>query len=363
MKRIGFLIPVAFILILGTHCASTGGIPQETAGFELALITDYGSVDDNSFIRGAWEGLVRYAREKNITHKYYRPSVQNDAAYLEAIDLAVRDGAKIIVAPGVLFETAVYTAQERYPDTRFILVDSVPRNPENGEYKTGNNTVSILYAEDQAGFLAGYAAVKDGYRRLGFMGGMAVPTVARFGYGFIQGIEYAAGELGLGPGAVTVNYHYTGDFAATPETQALAASWYNAGTEVVFAAGGAVGNSVIAAAEQTGKKVIGVDTDQSVESATVITSAMKGLRVSVYACIFNSYAGRFQGGQTLVFSAVNSGVGLPMETSKFNSFSIADYDAVIQKMVDGNIPRIEFLSSEGSMTPASELITVVTEFN
>jgi len=190
---------------------------------------------------------------------------------------------------------------------------------------------------------------------------MAVPAVVRFGYGFVQGAEYAARELGLAAGSITVNYHYTGGFAATPEAQTLAASWYNNGVDVIFACGGAVGNSVMAAAEQAGKKVIGVDVDQSGESRTVITSAMKGLQASVYACIADFYAGRFPGGQTLVFSAANDGVGLPMATSKFDTFSRADYDAIYKKLVDGVVPRMENLDSEGSPRVVPVSITRVTE--
>ena len=190
---------------------------------------------------------------------------------------------------------------------------------------------------------------------------MAVPAVVRFGYGFIQGAEFAARELQLSDGAITVNYHYTGGFAATPEAQTLAASWYNNGVDVIFACGGAVGNSVMAAAEQAGKKVIGVDVDQSGESPTVITSAMKGLQASVYACISDYYNGRFPGGQTLVFSATNDGVGLPMDTSKFQTFSKADYDAIYQQLVIRSIPRMEDLDPEGSPRVVPVTITRVTE--
>jgi len=228
------------------------------------------------------------------------------------------------------------------------MLDSIPRSAAGSVFRTGNNTLSILYAEDQAGFLAGYAAVMDGYRKLGFMGGMAVSSVIRFGYGFIQGAEYAAEQLKLAPGSITLNYHYTGDFIASPQTQALAASWYGSGTEVIFACGGALGSSVMAAAEQAGKKVIGVDVDQSGESPSVITSAMKGLQASVYSSVATFYAGRFPGGQAHVFSAANNGVGLPMETSRFTKFGRTDYNAIFQKLSIGDIPRIEQLDKTGS---------------
>ncbi len=355
MKKI---IAAVLIFILAFSLAACGGNtpPAESqadggsevaapppAGdtFELALITDLGTIDDKSFNQGAWEGLVQYADENNITHKYYQPTEQSDDAYLAAIELAVKGGAKLIVTPGFLFEYPIFVAQDRYPDVKFVLVDGTPHNPEYTEFKTGDNTVGILYAEEQAGFLAGYAAVKDGMTKLGFMGGMAVPAVVRYGYGFVQGADAAAVELGLGAGAIAINYHYTGGFAATPEAQAMAASWYNDGVQVIFACGGAVGNSVMAAAEQANAKVIGVDVDQSGESATVISSAMKGLKVSVYDCVKAYYDGKFPGGQVLVFGADNDGIGLPMESSKFTTFTKADYDAVYAKLVAGSVTIVK----------------------
>jgi len=349
MKKICLtVIAVVMIITVGSCKRNERQARSSGETFDLALVTDIGTIDDKSFNQGSWEGLVQYAREKNISHKYYQPSEQSDDAYLTTIDLAVRGGAKLIVTPGFLFEVPIFFAQDRYPNVHFVLVDGTPHSADYSTFRTGNNVVGVHYAEDQAGFLAGYAAVKDGNRRLGFVGGMAVPAVVRFGYGFIQGAEYAAQELKLPAGSVTINYHYTGHFSATPEVQTLAASWYNSGIEIIFACGGAVGNSVMAAAEQAGKKVIGVDVDQSSESSSVITSAMKGLQVSVYSCISDFYAGKFPGGQSLVFSAANDGVGLPMASSKFSSFSQSDYNTIFRKLAANEIPRMDNLSDDGS---------------
>ena len=166
------------------------------------------------------------------------------------------------------------------------------------------------------------------------MGGMAVPAVIRYGYGFVQGADAAAAEDGTN---VEVMYNYTGAFAATPEAQAMAASWYQNGTEVIFGCGGAVGNSVMAAAEEANAKVIGVDVDQASESATVITSAMKFLSNAVYDGVKAYYDGSFPGGATTTFTAENDGIGLPMETSKFDKFTQEDYDAVYKKLAGGEV--------------------------
>ncbi|MDR0502857.1 MAG: BMP family ABC transporter substrate-binding protein [Treponema sp.] len=319
--------------------------------FELALITDTGSIDDNSFNHGCWQGIMQYSRERFVPHKYYQPEGHAISDLLAAIDLAVKDGAKIIITPSVTFENTVFMAQERYPNVNFILVDGIPHSGAgDSSYKTGSNTSCVLFAEDQAGFLAGYAAVMDGYRTLGFFGGELIPPVNRFGCGFIQGVEFAAETLALAPGSVTMNYIYTGSFLPSPEAQDLAASWYESGTEIIFACGGAIGKSVIAAAEKAGKKVIGVDVDQSRDSETVVTSAMKGLQSAVYTSIVNYYNGRFPGGRMQVFCAANRGIGLPMQNSRFQHFNISEYNAIYQKMINGDIPRIEKLDNTGSPT-------------
>jgi basic membrane protein A len=311
----------------------------QSDAFELALITDLGTIDDRSFNQGSWEGVVQYATENNIAHKYYKPADQGDDAYLNAIDLAVQGGAKVIVTPGYLFEVPIFQAQDIYKNVKFVLLDGTPNNGNYDafESKIGDNTVAITYAEEQSGFLAGYAAVIDGYRKLGFMGGMAVPAVIRFGHGYIQGADYAAAELGLAAGSVSVNYYYTGTFAPAPEISAMAAAWYNDGIEVIFSCGGGICFSIFPAADNSGNVVIGVDGDQSGESPTVITSAMKLLTKSVYDKIVQFYNGSFPGGQAEIYSAANLGVGLPMETSKFKTFTQAQYDAVYAKLQDGTI--------------------------
>lgn len=320
--------------------------------YDLALITDIGTIDDKSFNQGAWEGVVAYAEANNVTHKYYKPTEKSTDAYLAAIDLAVNAGAKTIVTPGFLFEEPIYIAQDIYPDVNFILLDGEPHSADYADYRTEKNVMPILYAEQEAGFLAGYAVVKAGYTKLGFMGGMAVPAVIRYGYGFVQGAEKAAEELGISE--ITMNYHYTGGFDATPEAQTLAASWYNDGVEVIFGCGGAVGNSVMAAAEAAGKFVVGVDVDQSSESETVITSAMKGLSASVEAAIASIYAGEFKGGETAVFSAANNGVQLPMATSKLNDFDQAAYDDLFAKIVSG-----EYVINADTAADVTTLGTIV----
>lgn len=218
--------------------------------------------------------------------------------------------------------------------------------------------MSIFYAEEQAGYLAGYAAVTEGYTQLGFMGGIAVPAVIRYGYGFIQGADAAAKEMGLEKDAVSVKYTYVGNFDASPENNAKAAAWYNEGTELIFACGGGVGNSVMKAAEAANKVVIGVDVDQSGESETVITSAMKNLGDSVYNAIASYYDGSFEGGQSVTLSAKDDGVELPMGTSKFKVFTQEMYDALYAKLKDGTVEVANDTAAADAAGLPTEIVTV-----
>jgi len=194
-----------------------------------------------------------------------------------------------------------------------------------------------LYAEHESGFLAGYAAVMDGYRELGFTGGVPVPAVVRFGHGFIQGAEYAAASLGLPEGEVSIRFHYFGGFAPAPEHVAFAQAWFAAGVEVIFAAAGGAGGSVISAAEAAGGYVIGVDVDQSGDSDVVITSAMKALANSVYNLLGHYAVGTFPGGRIEMFDAASDGVALPMENSRFRQFTQAQYDAIFAQLASGAV--------------------------
>ena len=327
------------------------------SGVEIALVTDVGTIDDKSFNQGSWEGVVKFAEEKGISHKYYQPAEKSNEAITQTIELAIKGGAKTIVCPGYLFEVPVYNMQQKYPDVQFIIIDGTPQDG-SGNYEVAENTEAIFFSEEQAGFLAGYGAVIDGYRNLGFMGGIAVPAVIRYGYGFVQGAEYAGKELGLKPGEITMNYTYVGDFDASPDHTAKAAAWYNEGVEIIFGCGGGVGNSVMKAAETADKKVIGVDVDQSVESETVITSAMKNLQNAVYKTLGEIYDGTFAGGRTVNLGAATNDILLPMETSKFQVFNEEQYNAIYTKVSNKEIELKDEKAAEKPDALGTEIVSV-----
>ncbi len=362
MKIKKLLAVLLVVALLATSAVLLAACNKGEETYEIALITDKGNIDDKSFNQGAWEGVVEYAEANKISHKYYKPQDATNEAYLAAIDLAVAGGAKIVVTPGFLFETPIFNAQTKYPNVKFILLDGAPNNgvygPDHVE-RTDANVASVFYAEEEAGFLAGYAAVKDGNTKLGFMGGMAVPAVQAFGYGYLQGAEQAAKEMSLADGAISVKYHYTGDFAETPKNKTTAATMYTGGTEIIFACGGSVGKSVMSAAAEAEKKVIGVDVDQKGDSTTVITSATKGLGASVKLVLKAYYENKWDtyGGKSTYFNATNDGVGLPNDFTRFTTFNKTAYDTIYGKIVDGTIDPIRTITVAGTNVTAAELTT------
>ncbi|MBU1145249.1 MAG: BMP family ABC transporter substrate-binding protein [Firmicutes bacterium] len=305
--------------------------------FEIAMITDSGTIDDESFNQGTYEGIIEFCTTNSLTYKYYKPLEVSDDAYLDAIELAIAGGAQVVVTPGYLFESSIYAAQTLYPDVKFILIDGEPHTADYATYETTSNTLSILFNEHESAFLAGYAAVYEGYTKLGFTGGMAVPAVVKFGIGFVAGAYYAADELDVTIELGNDTYHYFGDFAASDEHKNLASSWYVSGTEIIFAAAGGAGSSVMAAAADNDAMMIGVDIDQSGQSDTVLTSAMKMLANAVQQGLQAYLDDEFVGGVTEVKGAENDGVGLPMDTSRFTTFTQAQYDAIYAKLVDGTV--------------------------
>ncbi|WP_294806542.1 BMP family protein [uncultured Gemmiger sp.] len=341
----------------GGSNASSAASQESTSGSktDVAFVTDVGNIDDQSFNQYTWQGVKDFCAANNLNANYYRPTEDSDSARLEQMDNAVNDGAKAIVVAGYLFEGSIAEAQTKYPDVQFVVLDV----SSLGNAETGKNVALITYREEQVGYLAGYAAVYDGYKKLGFLGGMAVPAVIRYGYGFVQGAEAAAKEIGATD--VSINYWYSGDFKATDEVKTKMDSWYSSGTEVVFACGGPVCQNCDAAAQANGGKMIGVDVDQSGQFDTVITSAMKALAPSVNLVLTDTMNNNWKisdtyAGKTTCLGAAEGCVGLPMETSKFTKFTQEQYDTLFKGIVDGTVVVDD--SSDPEVTPEVSAITV-----
>ena len=289
--------------------------------YEVAFVTDVGQLKDKSFNQGTWNGVKLYAS-------------QNDKSMKAAVD----GGATVVVCAGFLQETALTKAAIAYPDVKFIFVDGYALNGEDGQPLA--NVAGISYKEEQAGYFAGYAAVMEGYTKLGFSGGGGGtnPACCRYGYGYVQGANAAAIEKNT---QVEMNYswEYGSSFAASPELQTMANGWYQSGTEIIFACGGSMFQSVAAAASANDGAVIGVDVDQSSQSDTVVTSAMKGLADSVQWALEKVYGDTFSeiGGQVTSLGVNEGAVGLPTGTWSLTNFSVDEYNALYEKVKSGEI--------------------------
>lgn len=333
LKKTGCTLLICLLAVAVAACGARE--PEEQVLYEIAMLSNTGSIEDGSFNQSVWRGIEAFVEEEPVSYKSYLTTEDSTDAFLRTIDEAIDGGAKIIIAAGAAFAEAIYQAQEEYPEISFVLMDGQPEGKDSSDIVVDKNTVAILFAEEQAGFLAGYGAVKEGYRSLGFMGGKELASVKRFGYGFIQGAEKAAEEQGA---EIQLRYTYLGTFSRDKEVEQKAADWYEDGTEVIFACAGDAGKSVMKGAEAKSGKVIGVDTDQSQQSETVLISAVKNLDESVGDILRTYYCeNEFAGGQTIRLSAENLGIGLSMDSSRMQNFTERDYDEIFRALAEGEI--------------------------
>lgn len=309
------------------NCESADGT------YQIAMVTDVGQLKDGSFNQFTWNGVKMYAYENGKTYKYYQPangSSATDDDRIKAMTDACEAGAEVLVTPGFLQDTALEAVAPQYPDVQFIFIDG---------WDTGlDNILGVSYQEEQAGYLAGYAAVMEGYTKLGFSGGGggSNPACIRYGYGYAQGANAAAEAKGVDV-EMRYSWEYGSSFSASDDLQAMLAGWFNAGTEVCFMCGGTMFNSGAAAAEAADAAIIGVDVDQSNQSDAVVTSAMKGLAQSVMVSLDNFYkAGKPQGG-SLVLGAADDAVGLPVDTWSLQNWTVDEYNALFEQIKSGEI--------------------------
>ncbi len=309
--------------------------------YEVAFVTDVGQLKDKSFNEGIWNGVKGHAAANGLSYKYYQPAngdqATDDDRY-DAMKAAADGGAKIIVAAGYLQAASLSKAAVDFPGVNFVFIDGWLMTDAAGN--TLPNVVSMAFQEEQCGYFAGYAVVKEGFTKLGFSGGGGGtnPAVNRYGYGFAQGANAAAAELGI---KVEMNYSflYGASYSASPELQTMANGWYENGTEVLFVCGGSMFTSIAAAAAENDTFVVGVDKDQSFESETVITSAMKGLGEAAEWAIGHFYAGTWSeiGGTVVTLGVNDNAVGLPTATWKLKNYTVEDYNTLYEAVKAGTV--------------------------
>ena len=357
-------------------------------GYKVAMITDYGDITDQSFNQTTWEAVEAFGKQNNVEYKYYKPVSNDTAGRVAMVELAIADGYNVIVMPGYAFGSTIAEVSAEYPDVKFIALDvskgdlleggvalkgeSYDYNPDNwdlSKYVYMDNVYCAIYQEELCGYMAGYAAVKLGYTKLGFLGGMAVPAVIRYGHGFVQGVDAAAKELNIN---VELNYVYGGQFFADADITAVMDTWYAGGTEVVFACGGGIYQSAAEAAKKVNQKVIGVDVDQAAiidgayGAGMTVTSAMKGLYPTTVDTLVDvvingnwaNYAGKIDNlGLVSGTDVEKNYVGIPTATTQFEAgkFTAEAYAYLVKAMFEGSLK----VSNDITAMPATTNSNVV----
>ena len=358
MKKILALVLVlAMVAALFVGCSDTTGNNDGTKPadggekLKIAMVTDYGDITDESFNQATYEGAKAWCEENSVDFTYYKPTGDSTEARVASIDQAVADGYNVLLMPGYAFAGAIVETVEMYPDVKFVALDVSEFDLQDAKGTAADfswtypaNLYSAVYQEELAGYMAGVAAVKLGYEKIGFLGGMAVPAVVRYGYGFVQGVNDAAKELG-NVADIDVKYVYGNQFSGDADITAYMDTWYGNGTEVVFACGGGIYTSAKEAAAKVGAKVIGVDVDQAptIGADMTVTSAMKGLAATVKTLLTKIKDGSFEGGKVETLGLVSEKseenyVQLPASTQwAEGKFTEADYNALVAALFKGEI--------------------------
>ena len=367
-KLLAMFLAVVMIACCFAGCGASGSGKGEEAEYKVAMITDFSDITDQSFNQITYEACKAFCDENGVEFRYYKPAGDTTADRVGMVEKAVDEGFNIIVMPGFSFGGTIVEVSEDYSDIKFIGLDvsagdileaGVPAageeyswNPDDytvTDYYYEENVYCAIYQEHLAGYMAGYAAVKMGYTELGFLGGMAVPAVNRYGFGFVQGVDAAAVELGVNP---TIKFAYGNTFAPDPDIKAAMDTWYQAGTELIFPCGGGIYSSVAESAASLNGKVIGVDVDQAAiidgtygEGLTV-TSAMKGLYNTTVNTLsdvilngnWSKYAGKIESLGLVSADVDGNYVGIPTGSTQWSdSFTLEDYKALVAGIYDGSI--------------------------
>ena len=333
--------------------------------YKVAMITDYGDITDQSFNQTTYEACKEFCEANGLQFNYFKPAGDSDAERVAMIESAIDEGYNVVVMPGYAFAGAIKETADIYPEVTFIALD-VSAGDLGDDYTLPSNLYCAVYQEELCGYMAGYAAVKLGYTKLGFLGGMAVPAVVRYGFGYVQGVDAAAKELGI---TVDLKYAYGNQFVGDADITAAMDTWYQGGTEIVFACGGGIYTSAAEAAAKVGGKIIGVDVDQAgiidgdYGEGMTVTSAMKGLAPTVKHLLSEVVAGNFAnyGGKIETLGLVSANpeenyVQIPTASTQFEDgkFTQADYEALVAAMFAGDVT----VSNDITAMPAVTNVTV-----
>ncbi len=343
MKR-GFAL---FLCIILTAGLSACGEEKQTAKeytYEIAMITPSSeeSIDDGAQIEDTWEGIRKFAEENSKTYKYYEPADKTEAAGVETVTAASDAGATVVVGWGSDTAAIFEKAAESFPDLTFISING------NG----GNHVSDVRCDSVAAGYLAGYAAVTEGYEDIGFLGESEMDR--DYGFGFVQGCNAAAVEWGH---TVSLRFFCGEKKSSSAQVQQLAADWYAEGTGLIAAAGKDILEPVKTAAEEQGGKVIGRSIDRLDE--TVIASSEENCALAAETMLKRFFSDG--AAESTELGIPEKAVTLKWKEEQFSLFVKEDYQEVLSRFAEGKIKLLsaEDVNSVGNLIAEGNLYRII----
>ena len=309
----------------GTSTTASKGKP-----IKVGLVTDIGGLNDRSFNHLAYVGLQRAQKELGIQGRVL--TSKSAADYVPNLTTLAQQGYDLIIPVGFLMADATAAVAKQAPNAKFSIIDfsaaGLKGKPQNVE--------GLLFKEQEAGYLAGYAAglyAKDNnIKVISSVGGQKIPPVDHY----IAG--YQAGAKAADPGIQTLN-GYSQDFVAQDKCKEIALNQIAKGSGVVFQVAGQCGLGALDAAKEKGKQGIGVDADQSYLGPQILTSAQKKVDVAVYNAIKAVQSGQFKNGQDIINQLSNGGVGYGTLNAVGQKYK-SQLEKIQQDIISGKIANI-----------------------
>lgn len=330
-KRTGILAGALTLILL-----LAGGCGAQTETLRYALVTGQRGAKAEKALTQLESGMEDFAGAQGLKARTFASEKETVASYGDEISQAVQEGASVILANGEAMGKAVYTAQNEHRKTKFLLFGAEPSSEDGTKTKIRKNTLSILFSPEQEGYLAGYAAVKEGWQRIGFLAGPRTQDAERYYRGLVQGAEYAAGMLGLEEESVEIRFEFAGTGKLTPVRTEEALLWYEEGTEAILPYGEQIERAVLIAAEEAGGYVIGANRDLTGESSRVLFSVSPDYARAAKAAL-EFYEDGFRGGSAVYYGMKERAIRLNADFSDFDSFTQDDYNSVLNSVGTGTL--------------------------
>ena len=312
------LTTIALFSLIGSSYAQTKTV-------KVGMVTDVGGVNDQSFNQSAWEGLQKAKKDLGIKASYQES--KQDADYAANLDTLLEANNDLIWGIGFKMADAILKAAKQNPKQKYAIIDF-----SYGD-KTPANVVGVMFKAEEGAFLAGYIAAKSSKTNtIGFIGGMSVPIIHAFQYGYKAGAKFANAKI-------NVLEQYSESFTDAAKGKAIANSMIGKKADVVFHAAGAVGDGVIEAVKEKNKMAVGVDRDQNyLAPKNVITSSMKRVDNAIFNVVADLKKGTFKGGSTINYGLKDGAVDIAPTTSKMIPATLLkEVEDLKKKIADGKI--------------------------